>query len=173
MADALELIKTRRSCKKYKSDMIPDEVIEKVVEAGMYAPTASGLQSPIIVVIKNKEVRDRLSVLNAEIGNRVGTDPFYNAPVVCVVLADKNRGARVYDGSCVLENMMLEASSLGIGSCWIHRAKEEFETEEWKQFLKDLGVEGEYEGIGHCILGYPDMEPVCKPRKENWVYYCK
>lgn len=173
MNDALDFIKSRTSCKKYKPDMVPEELIEKVVEAGTWAPTATNRQSPIIVVITNKEVRDRLSLINAKIGNREGTDPFYGAPVVMVVLANKEVAPRVYDGSCVIENMLLEAHSLGLGACWIHRAKEEFELDEWKDLLKEIGVEGEYEGVGHCLLGYPDMKMVSKPRKKNWVYYVK
>ena len=100
------------------------------------------------------------------------TDPFYGAPVVLVVLADKNRPTCVYDGSLVMGNLMNAAASLGIGSCWIHRAKEVFASEEGKALLKKWGVEGDYEGIGHCVLGYPARDvPKAKPRKENYVYY--
>lgn len=155
MENIIEVIKSRRSIKKFKQDMISKEIIEQIVEAGTYAPTGKNRQSPIIIAITNKEVRDKLSKLNAEI---LGTtkDPFYNAPVVLVVLADKTKDTYVYDGSLVMGNLMLVAHSLGIGSCWIHRAKEEFERPEGKEILKSLGIEGEYEGIGHCILGYID-----------------
>ena len=99
-------------------------------------------------------------------------DPFYGAPVVLVVLANKAMPTAIYDGSLVMGNMMIEAESLGLGSCWIHRAKEEFETEYGKRLLKELGIEGEYEGIGNLILGYGDGEkPRPKPRKENYVYH--
>ena len=98
-------------------------------------------------------------------------DPFYGAPCVLVVLADKSKHTYIYDGSLVMENMLLEAHSLGLGACWIHRAKETFETDEGKAILKKLGIEGEYEGIGNCIVGYPDMTPLEKPRKENWIYW--
>lgn len=153
MENIIEVIKSRRSIKKFKPDMISKEIIEQIVEAGTYAPTGKNRQSPIIIAITNKEVRDKLSKLNAEI---LGTtkDPFYNAPVVLVVLADKTKDTYVYDGSLVMGNLMLAAHSLGIGSCWIHRAKEEFERPEGKEILKSLEIEGEYEGIGHCILGY-------------------
>ena len=128
------------------------------------------MQSSIIIAITNENLRDKLSELNAKIMG-VDTDPFYGAPVVLVVLAKKNIPTHVYDGSLVMENLMLAASSLGIGSCWIHRAKEEFETEEGKEILKSLGIEDEYEGIGHCILGYKDEEGTLKPRKDNYIYY--
>lgn len=133
MENIIEVIKGRRSIKKFKPDMISKEIIEQIVEAGTYAPTGKNRQSPIIIAITNKEVRDKLSKLNAEI---LGTtkDPFYNAPVVLVVLADKTKDTYVYDGSLVMGNLMLAAHSLGIGSCWIHRAKEEFERPEEKRF---------------------------------------
>ena len=172
MNEVLNCIKTRRSIKKYKSDAVPTELIEKIIEAGTYAPSGMNKQSAIIVAIENKEVRDNLSKINAEI---MGTtnNPFYNAPVLLVVLAKKDFFTHVYDGSVVIENMLLAAHSLGLGACWIHRAKETFETEYGKNLLKSLGIEEEYEGIGNCVIGYPDMEPIEKPRKENYVYYVK
>ena len=129
-------MKTRRSIRKYKSDMVPKEIIDKIVEAGTYAATGMGQQSPIILAVTNKEVRDKLSKWNADIMG-TDTDPFYGAPVVLVVLADKNRPTAVYDGSLVMANLMLEAHDLGIGSCWIHRAKEEFESVIMKYFNID------------------------------------
>ena len=160
MSELLDMIKTRRSIRKYKSDMVPKEIIDKIVEAGTYAATGMGQQSPIILAVTNKEVRDKLSKWNADIMG-TDTDPFYGAPVVLVVLADKNRPTAVYDGSLVMANLML-----------IHRAKEEFESEEGKELLKSLGIEGDYVGIGHCVLGYVDGEyPGIPERKDNWVYY--
>lgn len=170
MNEVLKNIKERRSIRSYKEDKVPKKIIEKIVEAGMYAPSGMGMQSSIIIAITNKNLRDKLSKLNAKIMG-VDTDPFYGAPVVLVVLAKKDIPTNVYDGSLVMENLMLAANSLGIGSCWIHRAKEEFETEEGKEILKSLGIEDEYEGIGHCILGYKDEEGNLKPRKDNFVYY--
>ncbi len=172
MSETLETIKTRRSIRKYKEDPIPEEVLNKIVEAGTYAPSGMGKQSAIILAVTNKEVRDRLSKINASIMGS-SNDPFYGAPVVLVVLADKSIRTHVYDGSLVMENLMLAASDLGVGSCWIHRAKETFETEEGKELLKSLGIEGEYEGIGNCILGYYDDEPAAAQRKENFVYWVK
>lgn len=173
MSDVLEKIKTRRSVRKYKSDMIPQEALDKILEAGTYAATGKGAQSPIIIAVTNKEVRDKLSKLNASVMG-TDTDPFYGAPVVLIVLADKSRGTYLYDGSLVMGNLMLAAHELGLGSCWIHRAKEEFEGPEGKEILQSLGITGDYEGIGHCILGYADgPEPDAKPRKDSYVYYIK
>lgn len=167
----LDAIKTRRSIRKYKKDMIPRNVIDKIIEAGTYAATGMNRQSPVIVAVTNKEMRDRLSRLNAEIMG-VDSDPFYGAPVVLIVLADKSSANYVYDGSLVMGNLMLAAHAMGIGSCWIHRAKQEFEREEGKEILKSLGIYGDYEGIGHCILGYVDGDyPEAAERKEDWVYY--
>lgn len=174
MNQVLESILTRRSVRKYKPDMVPQELIDQVLEAGTYAATSMGKQSPIIIAVTNREIRDTLSKVNAEILEKPGDDPFYGAPVVLIVLADKNSGARVFDGSLVMGNMMLAAHALGLGSCWVHRAKQTFEREEGEKILKLLGIEGEYEGIANCILGYPDeAEKPADPRKEDYVYYLK
>ena len=173
MSEVINNMKTRRSIRKYKPDMIPEAVLNRIIEAGTYAATGMGKQSPIIIAVTNKEIRDKFSKMNAEIMG-VDSDPFYGAPVVLIVLADKARPTYVYDGSLVMGNLMLAAHAEGIGSCWIHRAKEEFESAEGKAFLKSLGIEGDYEGIGHCVLGYTDgEEPKAMPRKENYVYCVK
>lgn len=170
MSEILDKMQTRRSIRKYKSDMIPKDAIEKIVEAGIYAASGMNLQTPVIVAVTNKEIRDKMSKANAKVMGSEN-DPFYGAPVVLVVLAEK-KGTYVYDGSLVMGNLMLAAHELGIGSCWIHRAKEVFEQDEWKEWLKSLGIEGEYEGIGNCVLGYVDGEyPGVLPRKENRVYF--
>ena len=171
MSEVLTKMQTRRSIRKFKPDMLPKDVIEQIVTAGTYAATGRNLQSPIILAITNREVCDKLSKLNADIMG-AANDPFYGAPVVLVVLADKNCRTHVYDGSLVMGNLMLAAHELGVGSCWIHRAKEEFDRPEGKAILAELGIEGDYEGIGHCILGYVDGEyPEARERKENWVYW--
>ena len=168
---ALENILTRRSVKKYKDQPVEKDLIAKIVEAGTFAATGRNRQSPIILAITDKKVRDELSAINAEIMGETGHDPFYGAPCVLVVLADKTASTYVYDGSLVMGNLMLAAHALGLGSCWIHRAKQTFETEQGKALLARLGIVGEYEGIGNCVIGYADVEPSAKPRKENWVYY--
>ena len=170
MSEVLEKMQTRRSIRRFKSDMLPKDVIEKIVEAGTFAASGMNLQTPVIVAVTNKEIRDKMSQANAKVMGS-DNDPFYGAPVVLVVLAEK-KGTYVYDGSLVMGNLMLAAHELGIGSCWIHRAKEVFEQEEWKQWLKSLGLNGEYEGIGNCVLGCVDGEyPGVLPRKENRVYF--
>lgn len=170
MNEVIQALKERRSCRSYKPDPIPTEILDQILEAGTYAPTGMGRQSPIMIAVTDRETRDRLSRMNAAV---MGTDndPFYGAPVVIVVLADRSIGTAVYDGSLVMGNLMNAAHALGIGSCWIHRAKEEFDSEEGKAILAGLGIQGDYEGIGHCILGY-EKDP-CRPaaaRKENYIY---
>ena len=174
MNDTLKVIKERRGCKTFKPEQIKDEELQAILEAGTYAATGRGMQSPIIISITNKDMIDKIRKINLDIMGNPPIDPFYGAPQLCVVLADKSSMTYVYDGSLVIGNMMLAATSLGIGSRWIHRAKETFETEEGKEILKSLGIEGDYEGIGNCILGYPSEPlPEAAPRKENYIYYIK
>lgn len=170
MENTIDDLMSRRSVRKFKEEKISDDILNKIIEAGTYAPTGRGFQSPKIIVIKNKEVRDKLSKLNAGV---MGTsnDPFYGAPIVAAVLADKNVGTYIEDGSLVIGNMLNAANALGIGSCWIHRAKEQFETEEGKELLKQWNIPENYVGIGNCILGYKADETVVapKPRKEDYI----
>jgi nitroreductase len=170
MPETLTVLKTRRSCRAYKPDPVEDEKLNAIIEAGTYAATGMGKQSPIILIVKDKELRDKLSKMNAAIMG-MEIDPFYGAPELLIVLADKAMPTYIYDGSLVMGNMMNAAADLGVASCWVHRAKEEFESEEGKAILKELGIEGDYEGIGHLILGYAAKPlPNPAPRKENYVY---
>ncbi|MDO4484153.1 MAG: nitroreductase [Clostridia bacterium] len=172
MNEVLDAIKTRRSVKAYKPDMVPQELIDQVIEAGTWAPTGMNRQAPVILAVTDKVIRDRLSDMNRRVmGAPEGMDPFYGAPVVLVVLADRDAALTwQYDGSLVLGNMLLAAHALGLGGCWIHRAKEEFETEEGKAILEKAGLTGNLVGIGHCVIGYPkDGLPTPKPRKDGWV----
>ena len=171
MNDTIKTLIERRSCKKFKSEQIKKEELDLILQAGMNAPTGKGMQSPIILVLQDKEKIEKLREINKKILGR-DVDPFYNAPTVLVVMADKNMFTYVEDGSLVLGNMMNAAFSLGVGSCWIHRAKEEFETPEGKALLKEWNISENYVGVGHCILGYADMEyPEPKPRKKDYVRY--
>lgn len=175
MNETLKVLETRRSCRNFKPDMISEEELQEIVKAGTYAPTGMGKQSPLIIAVTNKELRDRLAEENRKIGGwNEGFDPFYGAPVILIVLADRTCRTHVYDGSLVMGNLMNAAESLGVASIWIHRAKEEFDSEFGKKILTDLGIEGDYEGIGHCALGYAAEEPKdATARKENYVYYIK
>jgi len=173
MNDIIKAMKERRSIRKFKPDMPAKSDIEQIVDAGLYAASAKGKQAVITVAVTNKEIRDRLSEANRRIGGwKEGFDPFYGAPVILVVLSDKNWANRVYDGSLVMGNLMLAAHSLGLGSIWIHRAREEFEEDEWKKLLADIGITGEWEGVGHCAVGYIDGEaPQAAERKDGRVFW--
>ncbi len=175
MSETLKVLETRRSCRAYKPELIEDEKLQKIIKAGTYAATGMGRQSPIIIAVTNKALRDKLSVMNSKImGKGADFDPFYGAPELLIVLADKSAPTYIYDGSLVMGNLMNAAEDLGVANCWIHRAKEEFETDEGKTILKELGIEGDYEGVGHLVLGYA-AEPIkdAAPRKDNYVYYVK
>ncbi len=167
----LEVLKTRRAIRSYEERIPEKELLDKVLEAGTYAPTGMGAQSPIIVAVTDRQTRDRLAELNAAVMGG-DSDPFYGAPAVLVVLADRNVPTYLYDGSLVMGNLMNAAHAVGLGSCWIHRAKEVFDSEEGKALLKEWGIEGDYEGIGNCIIGYPKGEaPQPKARKAGYVYH--
>ncbi len=170
MNKTLEDIKNRRSIRRYKPEQISREELDAVLSAGICAPTGMNRQSPIIVAVQDRETVKLLSGMNAAVMG-ADSDPFYGAPTVLVVLSDANSRHAVQDGSLVMGNLMNAAKAVGLGSCWIHRAKEVFDTDEGKALLTKLGIEGDYIGIGNCILGYPDEEPEMKPRKENYVYY--
>ncbi len=177
--ETLKTLETRRSCRKFKPEMVSDEELQAVLRAGTYAPSGKNQQSAIIIAVTNKGLRDQIAEENRKIGGwNEGFDPFYGAPVILIVIADKdaNNGSGTYinDGSLVMGNLMNAAASLGLGSVWIHRAKQEFESEFGKKILEKLGIKGNYEGIGHVALGYPAAElPKALARKENYVYYIK
>ncbi|MBQ8134920.1 MAG: nitroreductase [Clostridia bacterium] len=175
MNDMIKAMVERRSIRKFKPDAVSGEDVNTVIEAGLYAASGRGYQSVKIIAVIDKELRNRISEENRKIGGWAeGFDPFYGAPVILIVIADKSRPTFLYDGSLVLGNMMLAAHTLGLGSCWIHRAREEFESGFGKEILERLSIEGEWEGIGHCALGYADGElPKAPERKPDRVYYVK
>lgn len=171
----IETIQQRRSCRTFDPARMPsDEILQQIAEAGTWAPTSMGMQNPIILVVTNRTLRDRIAQANASVmGKPADFDPFYGAPCMMVVLVKESANA-AYDGPIVMQTLMLAAESLGVNSCWIHRAKEEFETDEFKQILRDLGIEGNYVGIGHVALGYstqPLSQP--KPRKSDYIVWAK
>ena len=170
MNQALNLLLTRRSVRSYLPKPVPQELLSQILEVGTYAPSEMGRQSAIILAVTDPDIRDRLSALNAAVMGR-GGDPFYGAPAVLTVLADRTIPTYVYDGSLVMQNLMLAAHALGLGSCWIHRAKEVFDMPQGRELLASLGIRGDYEGIGNCILGYPATDaPLPQPRKQNFIY---
>ena len=174
MNDIIKAMEERRSIRKFKPEMPSKSDIGQIIEAGLYAASARGEQSAIIVAVTNKELRDRISADNCRIGGWENFDPFYGAPVILIVLANKNWPNRVYDGSLVMGNLMLAAHSLGLGSIWIHRAREEFEMPEYRKLLKDLGIKGEWEGIGHCAVGFMDCDlPKPPERKAGRVFWAE
>lgn len=173
MNTIIRAMERRRSIRKFKPDMPAKADIELIAEAGQYAPSGMNRQATVTLVITDRETRDRMAEANRKIGGwQEGFDPFYGAPVIIAVLADKSCPTGIYDGSLVMGNMMNAAFSLGLGSIWIHRAKEEFEQPEYKQLLADLGITGEWEGIGHCAVGYPDCDlPEAADRKDGRVFW--
>ncbi len=175
MNEIINAMKERRSIRRFKPELPSKAELEQIVESGIYAASGMGTQASKIVVVTNRELRNKLSEMNRKIGGwNEGFDPFYGAPAILIVLAEKEASTKVYDGSLVMGNLMLAAHSLGLGSIWIHRAKEEFESSEGKEILRSLGIEGEWEGIGHCAVGIIDGEvPKPAPRKENRIVWAE
>jgi len=172
MADILEELKARRSVRKYVDKPVPEELLEKIVEAGLYAPTGMGRQKAVILKITDPETVRALGKINGKIMGHDGMDAFYGAPVVLSVLSPKDVATAVYDGSSIISNMLNEAASLGLGSCWIHRGKEQFETEEGRGILRKAGIDpDQYMGIDNVIVGYADGPiPKASLRKEGRVF---
>ena len=168
----IKAINERKSTKGYLDTMPSDEDISTVINAGLRAASGRNMQAPIIIAVTNKEIRDKLSQANAAVMG-AENDPFYGAPAVLVVLSRKKAHTYVYDGSLTLGNMMLAAQSIGLGSCWVHRAREVFEKPEWKEWLVSIGVTEEVEGIGNLILGYPAKEAEVKAVCDGRVFFVK
>lgn len=169
MNETMKNLLERRSVRGYKKDLVPEEILNEILEAGEYAPSGMGQQGTLMVVTQNPELVAKLSKMNADV---MGTksDPFYGAPTVIVVFADSEQGTCVENGSLVMGNLMNAAHAVGVDSCWIHRAKEEFASPEGKALLKEWGLSENYVGIGHCILGYRDCEyPEAKERKADYI----
>ena len=175
MNEVIKTMEERRSVRRFKTELPKEEDIAQIIEAGLYAASGRGRQATLTIAVTNKALRDRISESNRKIGGwEEGFDPFYGAPAILIVRADKSCNTYSDDGSLVMGNMMLAAHSLGLGSIWIHRAKEEFELPEWKQLLSDLGVSGEWEGIGHCAVGYADCDlPKAAERKDGRVIWVR
>ena len=169
MNEALQNLMTRRSIRSYQPKQVEKELLEQVLQAGTYAPTGGGRQTPVIVAVQDEKTVQQLSRMNAAVMG-AKSDPFYGAPTVLVVLAERSRGTYLLDGASVITTLLNAAHAVGLGSCWIHRAKEEFESEEGKALLQQWGIEGDFEGVGHVILGYPAGDaPEPAPRKANYI----
>jgi nitroreductase len=173
MNEVIKTLLSRRTIRKFKPEQIRDDELNAVLEAGKYAPSGANQQSALFIVVQNKQMREKITKLNAAVLGK-DIDPYYGAPTIIIVLADKAKVTPVEDAALALGNMFNAASSLGLGSCWVHRIKQMFEGEEGKALLKEWGVEGDYIGVGSCALGYPDCEhPKSAPRKENFVVLVK
>ena len=173
MNEVIKNLTERRSIRRFRPEMPPKALLEQIIEAGLYAPSGAGKQSAMVIAVTDKKLRDDLSELNRTIAGR-DADPFYGGPAVLIVLADKNVPTHVYDGALMMGNMLNAAHALGLGSIWIHRAKQEFEQEYGKKLLEKLGIEGEWEGIGHCVVGYIDGEvPAPVQRREGRVFWAE
>ena len=169
-SELLKGIKERRSCRQFKAEQIKDCELDTVLEAATFAPTGRNLQAPKMVVVQDKKTIETLRKLNAEAMGNPDANPFYGAPTVVIVFSDKNVSTHLEDGSLVLGTMMLAAHAVGLGSCWIHRARQMFETEEGKALMKKWGLSEDYVGVGNCILGYADCElPEARPRKADYI----
>ncbi|MBQ9766358.1 MAG: nitroreductase [Lachnospiraceae bacterium] len=167
----LKSLEERRSIRKFKETQVEEEALQAILRAGTYAPTGMNKQAPIMVVVQDKETIEKLRKMNAAVMGNPDADPFYGAPTIVIVLADRNVSTHVEDGSLVMGNLMNAAYAVGVDSCWIHRAKQEFESEEGKELLDNWGIKGDYVGVGHCILGYRDCEwPEKRARKDNYIY---
>ena len=173
MNPILEAMKTRRSIRRFKPELPAREDLEAIAEAGLWAASGKNLQPVRIVIITNPGLREKLRVMNTRIGGWAEDfDPFYGAPALLLVLSDRSSYNYIYDGALAMGNMMLAAHALGLGSCWINRAREEFESEEGRAILRELGIEGDFAGIGHCIVGIPDgPAPADKPRKPDRILW--
>jgi nitroreductase len=174
MNETLNTLLNRRSIRKFKSEQITDEALNAVLEAGRYAPSGANMQSAVFIVVQDKATIEKHAKMNAAVMGKEGLDPYYGAPTLIHVLCEKDKVTPLEDGALAIGNMMNAAWSLGLGACWVHRTKQMFESAEGKEILKELGLTGDYVGVGTCILGYPDGEtPKAAPRKENAVYYVK
>ena len=183
----IDLIKARHSIRKYTDIQISREDLELILEAGNYAPNAGGGQRSMMVGIRNKELTTKIGIMNLEkfdrsklVGSYVSKeqpstidDPtirngFYGAPSVIVIFGQDNFMFRIADAFCCAENMVLQATELGISSCIISRGEETFVSPEGLALLKEWEIPENYSAICFVILGYIDgEEPHTKPRKEN------
>lgn len=172
--ETLHTLLNRRSIRSFDSRPIEEEDLESILQAGLFAPSGMNQQSTKLIAVLNRDIRDRLSQENAAV-MKSHSDPFYGAPVLIMVLANKNIPTYLEDGSAVMSNLLHAAASLGIGSCWIHRCKEVIASEYGQELLKKLNISSDYVGVANCILGYPadSTMPIASPRKDNRIIKIK
>ena len=172
MNDVTKVLCERRSIRKFKPDQIPSDVLNEILKCGTFAPSGKNMQSAKIVVIRNKKLISEIAKVNGSFVNKPGLNPFYDAPTLIIVFANKNISTYIEDGSAVISNIINGAFSLGVDSCWVHRAYETFQTEFGKSLMKKWGLSDEYVGIGNVVLGYRDMIlPPPSPRKEGFIIF--
>ena len=167
MNETIEVLKKRRACRAYEPEQVKEEDLAQILEAGTYAATGMGRQSPLIAVVQNPADYAELETLN---GGGKG-HPFYGAPTVIVVFADSEIPTYVADGNLVIGNLMNAAEAVGVDSCYIWRAAEVFDSDAGKALMKKWGIPEKYRGIGNVILGYgkPEGKRDAAPRKEGYV----
>lgn len=172
MNDVTRILCERRSIRKYKDIKIPKDVLNEILKCGTYAPSGKNMQSAVIVVVENKELIDGIAKVNGSFVNKAGLNPFYNAPCLVIVFADSRVSTYIHDGSAVISNIINSAYSLGVDSCWVHRALETFQTDYGKSLMKKWGLDDNYVGIGNVVLGYRDVNlPSPSKRKDNYVIF--
>lgn len=171
MNETLKTLHERRSIRAYRSEPLSEEHLDAILQAGLMAPSAKNQQSSVMVAVRDPETVDLLRGLNAQLLG-LNKDVYYGARTVVVVLADPTVSTElnaVYEGSLVLGNLMNAAWSLGVGSCWINRAREIFDMPVGKELLRKWGLPEHLIGVGHCILGYPADGGLDLPRKPGRI----
>lgn len=171
MNEALQNLLTRRACRAYKEEQIKPEELEAILEAGQYAPTGRGLQSPIIVVIQDADKIREVEKLNGAVMGDPDGHPFYGAPTLIVVFGNSESPLGVADANLVIGNLLNGANAVGVDSCYIWRARESFDSEEGKTLKKAWNIPDHYVGMGNVILGYgkPEGKKEAAPRKADYI----
>ncbi len=174
MNEVTKILCERRSIRKFKDDQIPRDILDEILKCGIYAPNGKSKQAAKIVVVQDKKLIEEIAKVNGSFVNKVGLNPFYNAPTLVIVFADKNVSTYIEDGAAVISNIVNAAFSLGVDSCWVHRAKETFATDFGKNLMDKWNLSSDYVGVGNVVLGYRDMLlPPAAKRKEDYIIFDK
>lgn len=171
--ETLQTLKNRRSCRAFKPEAIPEDVLNAVLDAGTWAPNAWDKQSASIIAIRDEASRAVLTHLSQELAAEAGEDtpdPLYGAPVVVLITAEKDSESGLEDGSLVAGNIMNAAQSVGLGSCWVNTARKILEMPIGKAMLMKWGVTEPVTGVAFVVLGWPTEKPEePRARKENYI----